>query len=160
MIKINVLFVCMGNICRSPTAEAVFRYYVAAAGLSRHITADSAGTHAYHIGNAPDLRSQRHAERRGFHLSALRARQVAAADYERFDYVLAMDADNLELLARDCPPAHAAKLALFMRYGEQGEAQGVPDPYNGGTPGFEQVLDMVEDAAQGLLRHIRERYSL
>ena len=88
------------------------------------------------------------------------ARQVAAADYERFDYVLAMDADNLELLARDCPPAHAAKLALFMRYGEQGEAQGVPDPYNGGTPGFEQVLDMVEDAAQGLLRHIRERYSL
>lgn len=160
MIKINVLFVCMGNICRSSTAEAVFRYYVAASGLSRYIVADSAATHAYHIGNAPDPRSQRHAARRGFDLSALRARQVAAVDYERFDYVLAMDEDNLALLEHHCPPAHAAKLALFMRYSEKGEATGVPDPYNGGTPGFEQVLDMVEDAAQGLLRHIRERHAL
>lgn len=150
----------MGNICRSPTAEAVFRYYVAAAGLSRYITADSAGTHVYHIGNAPDPRSQRHAERRGFDLSALRARQVAAVDYEHFDYVLAMDADNLDLLARDCPPTHRAKLALFMRYSEKGDDSGVPDPYYGGTQVFEQVLDRVEDAAQGLLRHIREQYAL
>jgi protein-tyrosine phosphatase len=160
MNKIEVLFVCMGNICRSPTAEAVFRYYVAAAGLSQRIVVDSAGTHAYHIGNPPDARSQRHAERRGFDLSALRARQVVSDDYVRFDYVLAMDADNFALLARDCPPAHAAKLALFMRYGERGEAISVPDPYYGGTQGFERVLDMVEDAAQGLLRHIRERHAL
>ena len=160
MNKIEVLFVCMGNICRSPTAEAVFRYYVAAAGLSQRIVVDSAGTHAYHIGNPPDARSQRHAERRGFDLSALRARQVVSDDYVRFDYVLAMDADNFALLARDCPPAHAAKLALFMRYGERGEAISVPDPYYGGTQSFERVLDMVEDAAQGMLRHIRERHAL
>lgn len=160
MNKINVLFVCMGNICRSPTAEAVFCYEVAAAGLSRHVASDSAGTHAYHIGKAPDARAQRYAARRGFDLSAHRARQVAATDYEHFDYVLAMDADNLALLARHCPPAHAAKLVLFMRYGKKEDAVDVPDPYYGDKQGFEQVLDMVEDAAQGLLRHIRERHAL
>lgn len=160
MNKINVLFVCMGNICRSPTAEAVFRHFVIDAGLNQHILADSAGTHGYHIGCPPDARSQRHAAKRGYELGALRARQIERADFARFDYLLAMDEDNLLLLAQDCPAEHVAKLALFMRYGMGGEAISVPDPYYGGARGFERVLDMVEEAAQGLLRHIRDHHSL
>ena len=160
MNKINVLFVCMGNICRSPTAEGVFKQQVVQAGLDQYIDSDSAGTHGYHIGDPPDERSQRHAVRRGYDLSRLRARKVESTDFERFDYVLAMDENNLTLLTRDCPQHHAAKLALFMRYGKRGEAIAVPDPYYGGASGFERVLDMAEDAAQGLLRHIRNHHRL
>ena len=160
MNKINVLFVCMGNICRSPTAEAVFKHCVSEAGLHQRIHSDSAGTHDYHIGDPPDQRSQRHAANRGYDLSMLRARQVGKADFKNFDYLLAMDENNLSLLARDCPEVYAAKLALFMRYGASGKAIAVLDPYYGGEQGFERVLDMVEDAAQGLLRHIRNRHRL
>lgn len=160
MNKIGILFVCMGNICRSPTIEAVFRHHVTKAGLGTQVFVDSAGTHDYHIGEPPDSRSQHHAAQRGYDLSALRARQVERGDFVRFDYLLAMDENNLSLLARDCPREHAAKLALFMRYGTRGLSVGVPDPYYGGAPGFEQVLDMAEDGAQGLLRHLRDRYSL
>jgi protein-tyrosine phosphatase len=158
--KINVLFVCMGNICRSPTADAVFKHLVAEAGLDQRIASDSAGTHAYHIGDPPDARAQRHAAKRGYDLSQLRARRVLKTDFERFDYLLAMDEKNLSLLARDCPAEHVAKLALFMRYSAKSEAIAILDPYYGGAQGFERALDMVEDAAQGLLRHIRARYSL
>lgn len=150
----------MGNICRSPTAEAVFKRYVKHAGLDQRIHSDSAGTHGYHIGDAPDVRSQWHAAQRGYDLSGLRARQVAVDDFARFDFVLAMDESNLALLRRDCPRAHASKLALLMTYGAGGETIAVPDPYYGGASGFERVLDMAEDAAQGLLRHIRSRYTL
>ena len=160
MNKVSILFICMGNICRSPTAEAVFKHCVSEAGLDQHIQSDSAGTHDYHIGDPPDQRSQRHAAKRGYDLSALRARQVGKTDFERFDYLLTMDENNLSLLASDCPSAYTAKLALFMRYGVRGEAIAVPDPYYGGAQGFERVLDMVEDAAQGLLRHIRNHHRL
>ncbi len=145
----------MGNICRSPTVEAVFRHYVTEAGLEQRILADSAGTHSYHVGDPPDARAQRHAAKRGYDLRALRARQVVRADFAHFDYVLAMDENNLSLLARDCPQEHASKLELLMRYGASGGAIAVPDPYYGGAQGFERVLDMAEDATQGLLRHIR-----
>jgi protein-tyrosine phosphatase len=160
MDKISVLFVCMGNICRSPTAEAVFKHYVAEAGLTAHVTIDSAGTHGYHVGEAPDARSQRYAAQRGYDLSGLRARKIESADFANFDYVLAMDENNLSLLARYCPNQHTAKLALFMTYGEGGKAVSVPDPYYGGARGFEKVIDMTEDAAQGLLRHIRFHHHL
>jgi protein-tyrosine phosphatase len=160
MVKINILFVCMGNICRSPTAEAVFKHYVVQAGLEQRIHSDSAGTHAYHIGEPPDARAQRHAAQRGYDLSALRARRVVSDDFVRFDVLLAMDEHNLSLLVRDCPQMHTEKLALFMQYSASGEAIAVPDPYYGGASGFERALNMAEDAAQGLLRHICVRYSL
>lgn len=147
--KTAVLFVCMGNICRSPTAEAVFRHRASAAGLDLHI--DSAGTHGYHIGDAPDGRSARHASQRGYDLTQLRARQVAAEDFARFDHVLAMDEDNLALLARSCPPQHRHKLKLFMEYATRSGSRVVPDPYYGGAQGFDTVLDYIEDAADGLI---------
>ena len=149
-----ILFVCMGNICRSPTAEGVFRARAAAAGLDLHI--DSAGTHAYHVGDAPDPRSTRHAAARGYDLSAQRARKVQAEDFERFDYVLAMDHDNLEILQRSCPPQHRHKVRLFMEFATRFESKIVPDPYYGGANGFDMVLDYVEDAADGLLAALRK----
>ncbi|MCE3264984.1 MAG: low molecular weight phosphotyrosine protein phosphatase [Pseudoduganella sp.] len=149
-----ILFVCMGNICRSPTAEGVFRARAAAAGLDLEI--DSAGTHAYHIGNAPDARSMRHAAARGYDLSTQRARKFAEQDFERFDYVLAMDHDNLDILQRACPPQHRHKVKLFMEFATRSGSDIVPDPYYGGTNGFDQVLDYVEDAADGLLAALRK----
>lgn len=149
-----ILFVCMGNICRSPTAEGVFRARAQAAGLDLEI--DSAGTHAYHIGNAPDARSTRHAAARGYDLSGQRARQFAAADFERFDYLLAMDHDNLEILQRACPPRHRHKVRLFMEFATRSGSDIVPDPYYGGTQGFDTVLDYVEDAADGLIAVLRK----
>jgi protein-tyrosine phosphatase len=156
--KIGVLFICMGNICRSPTAEGVFRRKVSEAQLDDRFDIDSAGTHAYHVGDPPDERSQRAAAVRGYDLSALLARQIGAADYTRFDYLLAMDEGNLALLRERCPAGHAHKLSLFMTWGLRGERIAVPDPYYGGARGFERVLDMVEDAAQGLLRGIRAKH--
>jgi protein-tyrosine phosphatase len=147
----------MGNICRSPTAEAIFRRCVAGAGLQERVVCDSAGTHDYHIGHSPDERARDAARRRGYDLSELRARQVSGKDFERFDLLLAMDAHNLKLLARRCPREHAHKLRLFMEFGSRHGVREVPDPYYGGPQGFEDVLDMIEDAAQGLLRHIRTR---
>ena len=144
----------MGNICRSPTAEAVFKHYVAQADLKNVILSDSAGTHDYHIGDPPDPRAREAARRRNYDLESLRARRVTVEDFTSFDLVLAMDEHNLNLLRRRCPPEHAHKLRLFMEFGKSGVRE-VPDPYYGGPQGFESVLDLVENAAQGLLRHIR-----
>ncbi len=156
--KIGVVFVCMGNICRSPTAEAVFRQYVENAGLSEYIRIDSAGTHDYHIGDAPDSRTQRAAQQRGYDMSGLRGRQVDQGDFLRFDYVLAMDRANLAILQRITPPAGNTQARLFLEYARQHNEREVPDPYYGGVDGFERVLDMVEDAADGLLQYIRKRH--
>lgn len=148
----------MGNICRSPTAEAVFRHYVENAGLSEQIQIDSAGTHNYHIGDAPDSRAQRAAQQRGYDMSALRGRQVEESDFHRFDYVLAMDRANLAVLQRLAPSANDAEVRLFLDYARHHAEREVPDPYYGGADGFERVLDMIEDGAEGLLQHIRHRY--
>ena len=150
--RIRVLMVCMGNICRSPTAEAVLRSKLQQAGLADAVQVDSAGTHAYHVGHAPDKRSQRHAAIRGYELSALRARQVNVTDFQRFDWLLAMDHDNLAGLQRLCPdPAWLDKLRLFLSFAPQSGLEEVPDPYYGGVAGFEQVLDLCEAGARGIL---------
>ncbi|TXI90056.1 MAG: low molecular weight phosphotyrosine protein phosphatase [Burkholderiaceae bacterium] len=151
----KILFVCMGNICRSPSAEGVFRQQLERAGLSQQFLVDSAGTHAYHIGEPPDLRSQEHALKRGIDLSQQRARQVSVEDFEHFDLVLAMDQDNLALLQRKCPAHLQHKLKLMMSYASHSPSDVVPDPYYGGTQGFETVLDYLEDASAGLLRSLR-----
>lgn len=144
----------MGNICRSPTAEAVFRHFVENAGLGGTIVMDSAGTHDYHVGEPPDARTRRAAEQRGYDMGGLRGRQVEPADFHRFDYVLAMDRANLDILNR-IAPAGAAPARLFLEFARHHREREVPDPYYGGADGFERVLDLVEDAAQGLLQHIR-----
>jgi len=158
MNKISVLFCCMGNICRSPTAEAVFRAKVEEAGLEQQILIDSVGTHNYHIGNPPDLRTQRAALQRGYDMSNLRGRQVEEADFFRFDYVLAMDNDNMAILYRLCPKLQRERLGMFLEYAIKHREREVPDPYYGGEHGFERVLDMVEDASEGLLLHIKEKH--
>lgn len=156
---LRILFVCMGNICRSPTAEGVLRAKVAQAGLSEYIKIDSAGTHNYHPCSPPDERSQAHALRRGYDLSQLRARQVLDADYAGFDMIFAMDWDNLALLQADCPPEHAHKLQLFMQHADPALALGevVPDPYHSAAAGFEQVLTMLEAASDGLTNKLLNR---
>ncbi len=156
--KVRVLFVCMGNICRSPTAQGIFRNLVQEAGLEEFIEVDSAGTHAYHLGKAPDERARETAQRRGLALSDLRARQVSPEDFERFDYILAMDEDNYYSLSLICPLEHQEKLELLMEYAPHWGEREVPDPYYGGEQGFEQVFDMVEAACQGLLEEIRSRH--
>jgi protein-tyrosine phosphatase len=151
----RILFFCMGNICRSPTAEGVMRAKLAAAGLD--VEVDSAGTHGYHVGAPPDARSQQHAGQRGYDLSALRARQLIAEDFSRFDLVLAMDADNLAHAARLCPPGQRHRLQLLMDYAPHTGKAHVPDPYYGGAAGFDEVLDLVEAACDGLVASLRER---
>lgn len=151
---VRVVFVCMGNICRSPTAEGVFRRMVEEAGLAGEVSIDSAGTHDYHTGSPPDARAQQHALKRGYDLSSQRARQVRLSDFTESDLVLVMDRVNLSTLARVCPPEHRHKLRLFLSFSKQREDE-VPDPYTGGEAGFERVLDLVEDAARGLLRELR-----
>ena len=150
----NVLFVCMGNICRSPTAEGVFRHIVAEAGLSEWIFVDSAGTHAYHVGEPPDRRAQAAALRRGYMLDHIRARRVDEADFERFDYIIAMDQLNLVTLQERADEEHQRKMRLFLEYSRSDQVD-VPDPYYGGASGFERVLDLVEDASRGLLDQLR-----
>lgn len=159
MAKVRVLFVCMGNICRSPTAHGVFRSLVQRAGLEHAIEVDSAGTHAYyHEGEPPDPRAQASARRRGIELGDLRARRASAKDITYYDYILAMDQDNYHNLCALCPPGLERKIALFLDYAPQLRLREVPDPYYGGVQGFDDVLDMVEMAAQGLLEHIRRHH--
>ncbi|WP_242469428.1 low molecular weight protein-tyrosine-phosphatase [Rhabdochromatium marinum] len=157
MQKVRVLFVCMGNICRSPTAQGVFRQLVAQAGLADRIDIDSAGTHAYHIGEPPDQRATATAHQRGIDLSDLRARRAKVEDFEAFDYVLAMDQDNFRNLRELCPPALTHRLKLFMDFAPQLSVREVPDPYYGGPRGFDRVLDLIEAASAGLLEDIRQR---
>lgn len=152
----NVLFVCLGNICRSPTAEGVFRHRLRAAGLESRVRVDSAGTGDWHVGKAPDGRTRSAAQRRGYDLSALRARQVEAADFQRFDLILAMDRSNLRNLQALRPAAARADLDLYLRR-YQLALDEVPDPYYGGEDGFEQVLDLIEQASEALLAEIRGR---
>lgn len=156
--SVKVIFVCMGNICRSPTAEGVFRKLIEVQGLDRAIETDSAGTHGYHAGESPDRRARETAARRGVDLSDLRARQVGASDFDYFDYVLAMDEDNLRSLSAICPPDHRDKLVLFMEFAPHLRSREVPDPYYGAAGGFDRVFDMVEAAAEGLLNDIRQRF--
>ncbi len=156
----QILFVCMGNICRSPTAEGVFRHLLSAQSPPVKVTVDSAGTHAYHVGEPPDHRAQAAARRRGIDLSMIRARKVSAEDFASFDLILAMDQLNLATLADMCPGEHVHKLALFLDYLREPERKDVPDPYYGGAAGFERVLDLVEEASQGLLETLRARHSL
>jgi protein-tyrosine phosphatase len=156
MEKIKVLFVCMGNICRSPTAEGVFTKLVRDHELEAHFAIDSAGTHAYHVGKEPDLRSQAAAIERGIDLSKLRARKVSDEDFEDFDFLLAMDDDNYAILVNVCPEQYKSKIKYFLDYAPQLNERQVPDPYYGGAYGFERVLDMVEEAAAGFLKTVQE----
>jgi protein-tyrosine phosphatase len=151
IVMTRILFICMGNICRSPTAEAVTRALVERAGLADVVELDSAGTHGYHVGEPPDRRATEAGARRGYDLSRLRARQVGSSDYARFDLLLAMDKANLESLQRNCPPDARNKLRLFLAYARRHREEEVPDPYYGGVGGFERVLDLIEDAAEGLI---------
>lgn len=156
--KVKVLFVCMGNICRSPTAHGVFRALVKDEGLEEHIYIDSAGTHAYHVGNPPDPRAQETASRRGVELGDLRARKTETEDFAYFDYILAMDESNLDDLVGYTPPELVDKIRLFMDFAPELKWREVPDPYYGGPSGFERVFDLVEAAAKGLLEDIRKQH--
>jgi len=156
--RVRVLFVCMGNICRSPTAQGVFRTLLETQGLEAVIETDSAGTHGYHAGAPPDGRAQETARRRGIDLSDLRARRVAPEDFSRFEYVLAMDQENYHSLSRICPRGCERKLMLLMDFAPHLRTREVPDPYYGGASGFDRVFDMVEAASEGLLAEIRRRF--
>ncbi|MFV2060665.1 MAG: low molecular weight protein-tyrosine-phosphatase [Gammaproteobacteria bacterium] len=157
-LKISVLFVCMGNICRSPTAEGVFRALVAKHKFADTILTDSAGTHAYHVGEPPDGRAQATALTRGIDLSDLRARRATKEDFNNFDYVLAMDNDNYQILKSICPSNQIDKLKLFLDYTSDYDDTEVPDPYYGGEQGFDYVFDLVESASTGLLKDIQNRF--
>ncbi len=153
----RVLLVCMGNICRSPTAEGVLRKFITNNRLGDRVEVDSAGTHGYHVGEAPDSRTQRAAAMRGYNLSQLRARKVAYQDLEYFDLILAMDRSNLDNLRRMAMPEQLDKIRLFMDYASHFEDDEVPDPYYGLGHGFDLVLDMVEDASQGLVDELKKK---
>jgi protein-tyrosine phosphatase len=155
--SMRILFVCMGNICRSPTAEGVFREYFRTHATDLDIEVDSAGTHDYHVGEPPDPRTLRAAAQRGLDLAALRARQVEAVDFERFDLILAMDRLNyVELLDRS-PAQFHARIHLLLEFAGGAGREDVPDPYYGGAKGFDEVLDLLEEAAAGVLRAVRSR---
>jgi protein-tyrosine phosphatase len=157
-VSYRVLLVCMGNICRSPTAEGVLRKYLQDNMLAEFVEVDSAGTHGYHVGEAPDSRTQRAAAARGYNLSQLRARKVAAQDIDYFDLILAMDRSNLDNLRRMAPPEAHKRLRLFMEYARNFDDDEVPDPYYGLGHAFDLVLDMIEDGAQGLVDELRQRF--
>ena len=153
----RILFVCLGNICRSPTAEAVLRALAAREAPELGLEVDSAGTAGYHVGEAPDPRMRAAAARRGYDLDTLRARIVEPPDFERFDLILAMDRENLAVLHRRAPEQAHERIRLFLEFAPHGELAEVPDPYYGGPNGFEEVLDLVEAAARGLLSDLRQR---
>jgi protein-tyrosine phosphatase len=154
-VDYSILFVCTGNICRSPTAHGVLLHQLQANGLAARVQVDSAGTHGYHQGDPPDERSQAHAARRGYDLSGLRARVLVAEDFTRHDLILAMDGGHLDILRQRCPPALQHKLQRFTVWCQTHQAHGVPDPYYGGAQGFEHALDLIEDGCAGLLEHLR-----
>lgn len=154
----RVLFVCMGNICRSPTAEGVFRYVLATHAPQLQVEIDSAGTHGYHVGDPPDRRSVAAASRRGIDLSQLRARTVRNDDFDLFDLILAMDEENLRELRRRAPAARRDRIRLVMEFAPAAASRVVPDPYYGGPQGFEEVLDLLEEAAQGLLQDLLRQH--
>jgi protein-tyrosine phosphatase len=149
---LKILFVCMGNICRSPTAEGVFRKKLADTALLHKVHIDSAGTHNYHPNSPPDERSQKHALLRGYELSNLRARAVQESDFEEFDMLVTMDWDNRALLEERCPSEHQHKIRGFAEFLQTTQASMIPDPYHGGEQGFEHVLDLIEDASDGLMK--------
>ncbi len=157
---IGVLFVCLGNICRSPTAHGVFQQRVDSRSLGERIVVDSCGTGDWHIGHPPDKRSAAAARVRGYDLSALRARQVGRDDFQHFDYILAMDAANLRDLQQMRPHDFRGELALFLDYADEIDVREVPDPYHGGGDDFDRVLDLVESAADGLLRRLIAAHQL
>lgn len=157
MTQFSVLFVCMGNLCRSPTAHAVFRQRVADAGLTGSVRIDSAGTHASPHGERPDSRAQRCARQRGYALSDLRSRPVSASDFATFDLLLALDDDNLAQLRQRCPPLLQYRLRRLTEFCLRSSSAGVPDPYYGNAQGFERVLDLIEDACDGLLAHVQQQ---
>ena len=150
-----ILFVCLGNICRSPTAEAVFRRKAQLEGLD--VIIESAGTGAWHAGEPPDPRAIEHGERRGYDFSGQSARKVTATDFSRFDYVLAMDQSNLMDLRRVCPAGYSGQLSPFLKFAPHTESKNVPDPYYGGEDGFTQVIDLIEQASDGLIQHLKAR---
>jgi protein-tyrosine phosphatase len=152
---VKILFVCLGNICRSPTAEVVFRALAAREAPELTVEIDSAGTAGYHVGEAPDRRTCEAASRRGYDLSALRARMVEDRDFEYFDLILAMDRENLRALERRAPVGARERLRLFLEFAPEAGVSEVPDPYYGGPNGFEDVLDLIEAASRGLIAHLR-----
>jgi protein-tyrosine phosphatase len=156
-MKTRVLMVCLGNICRSPTAEAMLRKHVHEAGLEALVEVDSAGTADYHVGSPPDRRAIAQGEKRGLAMKKLRGRQVQRSDFDRFDFVLAMDEDNLANLRRLCPAGSRAEVGLLMDYASDAGSREVPDPYYGGIDEFERVLDLVDAASAGLVEVLKRR---
>ncbi len=154
---LKILFVCMGNICRSPTAEGVLRKKLAGRDLLQKVQIDSAGTHNYHPGSAPDERTQAHARQRGYELSDLRARAVSDSDFEKFDMLITMDWDNRALLEERCPAQHQKKIRGFAEFLQTTQASAIPDPYYGGSQDFEHVLDLIEEASDGLMKLIIQK---
>ena len=159
MRQIKVLFVCTGNICRSPTAEAVFRARVEQAGLAHAVTVDSAGTHDYHVGDPPDSRAIAHGRQRGYDLAPLRARHIEADDFKRFDFVIACDRGHHKIMRRIAPPEAGERITMFLDYAPELGLTDVPDPYYGSAKDFEYVLDLVERAADGLLDAVKQKLS-
>lgn len=153
----RVLFVCMGNICRSPMAEGVFRHMARQAGLDEVVRAASAGTHAFHAGDPPDRRAQTAAAQRGYEIADLRAKRVREKDFDEFDLILAMDWDNLSLLQQMAPKSAQHKLQLLMRFATEHETATIPDPYYGNLQGFDETLDYIEDACNGLFELAKRR---
>ena len=158
MSDVRVLFVCLGNICRSPTAHGIFQHLVEERNLADRIAVDSAGTGDWHVGKPPDRRARQAALERGYDIGHLRARQVSPRDFDHFDYILAMDTDNLSNLRAMQPDGYGGHLGLFLDFGEFPDYREVPDPYFGGEAGFKLVLDLIENGAERLLDHIRRQH--